>query len=118
MVSKQGKDIDMATIGTFKKTANSEFVGDIVTLSVQAKGVRIVPDQNPSSENAPTHRVYIGNAEVGAAWAKQSGEGRAYLGLKLDDPSFIAPIYANLFDDEGSATYSLIWSRSNRRTGD
>lgn len=108
----------MATIGTFKKTANAEFVGDIVTLSVQAKGVRIVPDQNPPSENAPTHRVFIGNAEVGAAWAKQSNEGRAYLGVKLDDPSFAAPIYANLFDDEDGATYSLIWSRPSRRNSD
>src|SRR3546814_4689939 len=81
MVSEQGKDINMATIGTFKKTANGEYVGDIVTLSVQAKGVRIVPDQNPPSENAPTHRVFVGSAEVGAAWAKQSNEeiGRAHV---------------------------------------
>ena len=35
----------MATIGTFKKTGSNEFTGEIVTLSVQAKGVRIVPDQ-------------------------------------------------------------------------
>ena len=34
----------MATIGTFKKTGSNEFTGEIVTLSVQAKGVRIVPD--------------------------------------------------------------------------
>ncbi|RKS84596.1 DUF736 domain-containing protein [Sphingosinicella microcystinivorans] len=108
----------MATIGTFKKTAKGEFVGDIVTLSLQAKGVRIVPDQNPPSENAPTHRVFVGNAEVGAAWAKHSNEGRAYLGLKLDDPSFNAPIYANLFDDDGGEAHSLIWSRPGRRGGD
>ena len=108
----------MATIGTFKKTANREFVGDIVTLSVQAKGVRIVPDSNPASENAPSHRVFVGKAEIGAAWTKQSNEGRDYLGLKLDDPSFTAPIYANLFDDEGGETYSLIWSRPSRRNGD
>jgi uncharacterized protein (DUF736 family) len=117
-VSGQGKDINMATIGTFKKTAKGEFVGDIVTLSLQAKGVRIVPDQNPPSENAPTHRVFVGNAEVGAAWAKHSNEGRAYLGLKLDDPSFNAPIYANLFDDDGGEAHSLIWSRPGRRGGD
>lgn len=118
MVSEQGKDINMATIGTFKKTANGEYVGDIVTLSVQAKEVRIVPDRNPPSENAPTHRVFVGSAEVGAAWAKQSNEGRAYLGIKLDDPSFSAPVYANLFDDEGGETFSLIWSRTNRKSGD
>ena len=41
-----------------------------------------------------------------------------YLGLKLDDPSFAAPIYANLFDDEDGEGHSLIWSRSNSRRGD
>ncbi|RUW15981.1 DUF736 family protein, partial [Mesorhizobium sp. M1E.F.Ca.ET.041.01.1.1] len=40
------------------------------------------------------------------------------LGLKLDDPSFTAPIYANLVADEGGQSYSLIWSRPNRRNGD
>ncbi|RJF93329.1 DUF736 domain-containing protein [Sphingomonas cavernae] len=108
----------MATIGTFKKTAKGEFVGDIVTLSVQANGVRIVPEDNRTSENAPSHRVLVGCAEIGAAWAKQSSEGRDYLGLKLDDPSFAAPIYANLFDDEGSESFNLIWSRPGRRGGD
>ncbi len=53
--------------------------------------------------------------EIGAAWSKRSNEGRDYLGLKLDDPSFNAPIYANLFDDEDGDTHSLIWSRPTRR---
>lgn len=104
----------MATIGTFKKTGN-EYVGEIVTLSVQAKGVRIVPEARATNENAPSHRVFVGRAEIGAAWAKCSNEGRDYLGLKLDDPSFTSPIYANLFDDEDGEGYSLIWSRPNGR---
>ncbi|MER2537596.1 MAG: DUF736 domain-containing protein [Rhizobiaceae bacterium] len=108
----------MATIGTFKKTGSNEFTGEIVTLSVQAKGVRIVPDLRATGENAPSHRVLVGRAEIGAAWSKRSNEGRDYLGLKLDDPSFNAPIYANLFDDEGEDTFSLIWSRPNGRRGD
>jgi uncharacterized protein (DUF736 family) len=99
----------MATIGTFKKSGN-EYTGEIGTLNVQAKNVRIVPETNQTSENAPSHRVLVGRAEIGAAWSKQSNEGRDYLGLKLDDPSFTAPIYANLFDDEDGG-YSLIWSR-------
>lgn len=108
----------MASIGTFKKTG-SEFVGEIVTLSVQAKGVRIVPEDSAPSQNAPSHRVFGGRAEIGAAWSKRSAENREYLSLKLDDPSFTAPIYANLFDDTmiegGEETYSLIWSRPNGR---
>lgn len=108
----------MATIGTFKKSGSNEFTGEIVTLSVRAKNVRIVPEASRSGENAPSHRVFVGRVEIGAAWSKHSNEGRAYLGLKLDDPSFTAPIFANLFDDEGGETYSLIWSRPNTRRSD
>jgi len=108
----------MATIGTFKTTGSNEFTGEIVTLSVQAKGVRIVPELRTTGDNAPSHRVLVGRAEIGAAWSKRSNEGREYLGLKLDDPSFNAPIYANLFDDEDGESHSLIWSRPNGRRGD
>jgi uncharacterized protein (DUF736 family) len=108
----------MATIGTFKKTGAGDFSGQIVTLSVQAKNVRIVPEANRSGENSPSHRVYSGRVEIGAAWSKRSNEGRDYLSLKLDDPSFTAPIFANLFDDEDGEGYSLIWSRPNTRRAD
>ena len=107
----------MAIIGTFKKSGN-ELVGEPFTLSIQAKGVRIVPETVRTGENAPSHRILIGRVEIGAAWSKRSSEGRDYLSLKLDDPSFNTPIYANLFDDEGGETFSLIWSRPNRRQGD
>jgi uncharacterized protein (DUF736 family) len=90
----------MANIGSFKKSG-SEFQGEIVTLSVQTKNVRIV-----------------GRAEIGAAWSKRSNEGRDYLSVKLDDPSFNAPIYANLFDDEDGDGFTLIWSRARRPNGD
>ena len=106
----------MANIGTFTKTEQG-FVGEIVTLSFQARNVRLVPEAS-TSDNAPSHRVYVGRAEIGAAWAKRSNEGRDYLGVKLDDPSFTAPIFANLFDDEDGEGYSLIWSRPNRRNGE
>ena len=107
----------MANIGTFKKSGN-EFQGEIVTLSLHSRGVRIVPEANQTSDKAPSHRVFVGRAEIGAAWSKRSNEGRDYLGLKLDDPSFNAPIYANLFDDEDGDTFSLIWSRPSRRSAD
>src|SRR4051812_29339188 len=107
---------DMANIGSFKKVGD-QYQGEIVTLSVRASGVRIVPEDNRSNENAPTHRVYVGRAEIGAAWSKRSEEGRDYFSLKLDDPSFNAPIYANLFDDEGGEGYTLLWSRP-RKSGE
>jgi uncharacterized protein (DUF736 family) len=115
--SKQPRRSDMANIGSFKKSG-SEFQGEIVTLSVQTKNVRIVPEINRANDNAPSHRVYVGRAEIGAAWSKRSNEGRDYLSVKLDDPSFNAPIYANLFDDEDGEGYTLIWSRARRQNGE
>src|SRR3984957_3822699 len=114
--SKQQRRSDMASIGSFKKSGG-EFQGEIVTLSVQTKNVRIVPETNRANDNAPSHRVYVGRAEIGAAGSKRSNGGRDYLSVKLDDPSFNAPIYANLFDDEDSDGYTLIWSRARRQNG-
>jgi uncharacterized protein (DUF736 family) len=100
----------MANIGTFKKSGN-DYRGEIVTMSLQKKNVSIVAEEPSDNENAPTHRVFVGAAEIGAAWAKTSKEDRDYLSIKLDDPSFNAPIYASLFAAEDGKAFNLIWSR-------
>lgn len=101
----------MATIGTFTKDDAGNYNGAIktLTLNVKAATFRKVEKAN---ENAPDFRIFTGQTKFGAAWMKTSKEDRAYLSVKLDDPSFPAPIYASLVDaDEG---YSLIWSRSRQ----
>ncbi|WP_234729393.1 DUF736 domain-containing protein [Acidocella facilis] len=107
----------MANIGNFKKSGN-ELQGEIMTLSIQAKGVRIVSEANRSNDKAPSHRVYRNGAEIGAAWSKRSAEGRDYLSIALDDPSFPAPVHASLFRDEDGEGFTLLWSRGHRRNGD
>jgi uncharacterized protein (DUF736 family) len=42
---------------TFKKTGGQEFTGDIVTLGVQARDVRVAPETQAAGENAPSHRM-------------------------------------------------------------
>jgi len=69
----------MANIGSFKKVG-SDFQGEIFTLSVQAKGVRIVAETSRSNENAPSHRVYSGRAEIGAALERLPGAAAPGLG--------------------------------------
>jgi uncharacterized protein (DUF736 family) len=96
----------MATIGTFTKQDGS-FTGLLATLTVKAK-VTISPIAK-TGEKAPDFRVYAGNAEIGAAWSATSKEGKAYLSVKLDDPSFAAPILGRLVEtDKGHA---LVWTR-------
>lgn len=103
----------MATIGSFKKSG-AEYVGEIATLNVQTKNVRIVPEETRANDIAPTHRIYLSKSEIGAAWTKRSAENLDYLSIKLDDPSLTAPIYANLFENQGGEGFSLVWSRSRK----
>ena len=103
----------MATIGTF--TASDDgYTGMIktVTLSIKAKFQASAKDNN----KAPDYRIFAGATEFGAAWKKTARDNdREYLSVKLDDPSFPAPIYASLVRSESEEDYSLIWSR---RSGD
>ena len=101
----------MATIGTFTSIENG-FSGSIRTLALNVKA-RIARIENPS-DKGPHFRIYAGNVELGAAWQKTSEQGRDYLSVKLDDPSFPAPIYATLVEVEGEDGLQLIWSRPNR----
>lgn len=100
----------MATIGTFTSTENG-FTGSIRTLALNVKA-RISRVKN-LSDKGPQFRVYAGSVELGAAWQRTSEQGRDYLSVKLDDPSFPAPIYAMLAEVEGEECLQLIWSRLN-----
>ena len=101
----------MATIGIFTATETG-FSGSIRTLALNVKA-RITQVANPS-EKGPHLRVYAGKVELGAAWQKTSEQGRQFLSVKLDDPSFPVPIYATLVEIEGQDKYQLIWSRPNK----
>ncbi|MBY5836260.1 DUF736 domain-containing protein [Rhizobium leguminosarum] len=98
----------MATIGTFTRTENG-FTGAVKTLNLNVKSVKFLPVEG-ENENGPDFRVLAGTTEFGAAWKKQSDKGNAYLSVKLDDPSFAAPIYASLVETE-TEELALIWSR-------
>ena len=99
----------MATIGTFTKNGDGTYNGSIKTLTLNVKAAQL-RTVDKESENAPDYRIFAGGTEFGAAWKRTSREDRDYLSVKLDDPSFPAPIYANLVDAEDG--YSLVWSRS------
>jgi uncharacterized protein (DUF736 family) len=106
------KGRDNATIGTFTSTGNG-FSGTVRTLALNAKA-KLVRVENPS-DKGPHFRIFAGNVELGAAWQKTvRATERDYLSVKLDDPSFPAPIYATLIEVEGQDGLQLIWSRPNR----
>ena len=72
-----------------------------------------IASAKPTSRERLHHPIYVYRPQSRRR-SKRSDEGRDYLSLKLDDPSFNAPIYANLFDDEGGEGYTLLWSRPRK----
>jgi len=100
----------MATIGTFKRT-DKGFDGTIKTLTLNVKAQ--LQQQTPDNDKAPNYRVFAGSVELGAGWTKRSQSGADYVAVKLDDPSFSAPVFANLVEQDGN--WVLIWSRPARR---
>ena len=99
----------MATIGNFHQTESGEYTGSIRTLTLTVKSATFRP-VDKDNDKAPDFRIFAGQTDIGAAWRKTSRENRDYLSVRLDDPSFRAPIYASLVEaDDG---YDLIWSRS------
>ena len=100
----------MSQIGSFTLSNDGTYTGTIKTLTIDAKARFIPSDAAATSDKAPDLRVIVSGVEIGAAWRRTSKEDRTYHSVKLDDPSFSAPIYANLFEaDDGK--YALIWSR-------
>src|SRR3954452_6879573 len=101
----------MATIGTFTSTGHG--LDQRVRkrcITAKAKLVRV---ETPS-DKGPHFRIFAGNVELGAAWQKTAKDTeRDYLSVKLDDPSFPAPIYATLIEVEGQEGLQLICSRPN-----
>ena len=60
----------------FGQGFGNDFQGEIVTLNLQAKGVRIVAivaETNRSNENAPSHRVFVGRADYAELSVMRSG---------------------------------------------
>ena len=101
----------MATIGTFTKSGD-DFTGTVKTLALNVKAK--IARTEKENDKAPDFRIFAGATEFGAAWKKTSGAGREYLSVKLDDPSFPAPIFASLVATEGGDGYALVWSRRSR----
>lgn len=97
----------MAAIGTFTAQGDG-YTGSIKTLTLNVRSAILRPNEK-SDDKAPDYRIFAGQIEFGAAWRKASRENREYLSVKLDDPSFPAPIYGSLVEIEGG--HSLIWSR-------
>lgn len=106
-------------IGSIKQNESGTYIGKIATLALAMTiALRPVHSTNPK---APKYEVMALSAvrewvKVGALFElfATNTTGAAFLNGKLEDPSFAAPLYVSLFQqDDGS--YNVVWNRPNRR---
>lgn len=104
----------MATIGQFR-VKDDGYEGTISTLTM-AREVKLVPNTNKKSDNSPDFFVKTGDCDLGFARkaVAQGEDGKPYLKVFLDDPSFADPVWAAMFEADGQA--QLVWSRPEGRS--
>lgn len=105
----------MSVIGQFTKK-DDRYTGTIRTMTINVK-TQIVRNNHKlesrdESNGAPDYRLFAGGAELGAGWSKSTEDGRPYVAIKLDDPSFDKPVRAAFFEDEEKGTGILVWNRA------
>jgi uncharacterized protein (DUF736 family) len=100
----------MAQIGTFT-LKDGAWTGTIRTMTINVKA-QLVRNRTKTNDEAPDYRLYAGGAELGAAWRQESKNGETpYLAVKLDDPSFAAPVRAVFFENQKDGTGVMVWNR-------
>ncbi|AZO54388.1 MULTISPECIES: DUF736 domain-containing protein [unclassified Mesorhizobium] len=107
----------MPQIGEFTHT-KSGYSGRVRTLSLDVE-LTLVSAEPSNAENAPDYRIHLGDEdgpEVGAGWKRTGERAGDYVSLQLDDPVFVQPIRANLFQSGDDKTaWGLHWNRAPRR---
>jgi uncharacterized protein (DUF736 family) len=106
----------MTRIGTFTATADG-YEGRLQTLTLDST-LTIIAAEASDTDNAPDYRIMAGEGdaafEVGAGWKRVGDKAGHYVAVQIDDPAFVQPLRANLFD-AGSGEHVLTWSRPSRR---
>jgi uncharacterized protein (DUF736 family) len=107
-------------IGQFTRSKQGGWEGEINTLTINKRRIRLVPNDNRVSDSSPAFRVMLGREDIGEAWERQSrGEPpRDYLRVRMDDPFCPnSPINAVLWPaDEGLSAKMVVNAGADSRT--
>jgi len=106
-------------IGKFTQQGDS-YEGSLYALGLSLRIVRFSPV--PAKQGNGPDFVVLGETggvtfDLGAAWAKTSKAGKAYLSVKLDGPTLAQPINGALTKQQ-DGSYALVWSRDARKDDD
>lgn len=103
---------------------NPGFRGSIRTLSHKLK-IELAQNEEKRGQESPDFLVYASvdgdMVEIGAAWQRQvqargANNGRRFLSITLDDPSFPAPLNVAAFEpDSEGLPWPITWNRPRQQ---
>lgn len=102
----------MSLIGHFRRSRSGGWEGDVRTLTLDVR-LRLKPNDDRTSPNAPAFRAMVGWSHVGDGWETQTRTrpARPMVRVQLDDPLFPTPISMALLPDEDGETAVMVWQR-------
>ena len=113
----------MADIGSLLPESEG-FKGKLRTLSHKLR-LELHPNEEKRAEGSPDFIVYADEGgdlvEIGAAWlrtvqARGGNNGRRFLSITLDDPSFPAPLNVAAFaPDSDGLPWLITWNRPRQQ---
>ena len=113
----------MADIGNLLPE-NEGFKGKLRTLSHKLR-LELQPNDDKRGDGSPDFVVYADEGgdmvEIGAAWQRQvqargANNGRRFLSITLDDPSFPAPLNVAAFQpDQDGLPWGITWTRPRQQ---
>jgi len=109
----------MAQLGTFTRSADG-YSGHIKTLTLDFE-LTLAATDGSETANTPDYRIHLGanddGPEIGAGWKRTGDKAGDYVSLLIDDPTFMQPIRANLFQSDAKGkTFHLLWNRPSKHT--
>jgi len=106
---KNERNLNMATIALLTKQKDGGFSGTLILPSLTGVKIVLAPVEK-QTEKGPAYRVTIGAFEAGAAWMKTSKAGKAYISVKLSEPSFHGGSIYPVLVKSATAGYLLEWN--------
>ena len=99
----------MATIGTFTLDRDGSLKGQIKTLNLSAE-VSMYPSR-ATRKALPLTASTLARSSSARPGPRRPRRAAEHHQVRLDDPSFPAPIFANLVEHKDSGSFALIWNR-------
>lgn len=105
----------MSNVNQLTQNSDGSLTGRYKSLTINIP-LELVPTGN--NGNNPSHRIYSGGVEIGAAWEKNTRDGLVFYSMTMDDPSFPQQLNIAAFPSKeagAAGVFDIRWNRPRQQ---